>query len=49
MFKFFKALFTKNFGLKAVALILALVSWFYIVKELNRGTEDDMRFLRKIR
>ena len=48
MLKFFKALFTKNFGLKAMALILALVSWFYIVKELNKGTEDEMRFLRKI-
>ena len=48
MLKFLRNLFTKNMGLKAMALILALVSWFYIVKELNKGTEDEMRFLRKI-
>ena len=48
MFKFPRNFFTKNVGLKLIALVLALTSWFYIVKELNKGTEEEMRFLRKI-
>lgn len=41
-------LLAKNTGLKIVALIIALVMWFYIVGELNKGTEEERRFLKKV-
>ena len=41
-------LFTKNIGLKTVALILSLALWFYIVNELNKGTEEDKQLLKNI-
>lgn len=33
------ALFTRNIGLKILALILALVFWFYITNEVNKESE----------
>ncbi|MFA5147421.1 MAG: YbbR-like domain-containing protein [Candidatus Omnitrophota bacterium] len=48
MIRSLKDLFTKNIGLKIAALILALICWFYIVKELNKGTEEEQQFLRRI-
>lgn len=41
-------LITRNAGLKLVALILALVLWFYVVNELNKGSEVDRQFLNKV-
>jgi len=48
MFRSIKELFTENIGLKLLALVLALLAWFYIVKELNKGSQDDVQMLRKI-
>ena len=48
MFDSLRNFFTKNVGLKIVALFLALGLWFYIVNELHRGNEDEQRFLRKV-
>lgn len=48
MFRFVREVFTENVGLKIIALLLALISWFYIVKELNSGTEEDVMLLQKI-
>lgn len=41
-------LFTKDFGLKITALILALILWFYVVDELNKGSAEDRQFLNKV-
>ncbi len=43
-----KDFFTYNIGLKITALILALVLWFYIVSELNKGTDEERQLLNKI-
>ena len=48
MFEHIKNLFTKNIGLKIIALILALALWFYIVNELNKGTEEEKQLLRRM-
>jgi YbbR domain-containing protein len=45
---FLRRLFTKDIGLKLMALLLALLSWFYIVKELNKGSEEETQFLKQI-
>lgn len=41
--------FTKHLALKALALILALMVWFYIVNELNKGSSEETQLLRKMR
>lgn len=41
-------LFTNNIGLKIIALILSLVLWFYVGKELSRESEGERNFLKKI-
>ena len=46
--KFLRSLFTENLGLKAIALVLALVLWFYIVNELNKGSEEEKQFLNTV-
>lgn len=43
-----KDFFTKNFTLKLISLVLALMLWFYIVDELNRGTEEDRQLASRI-
>ena len=48
MFKSFWKSFTNNAGLKITALILALLLWFYVVNELNKGSEVDRQFLDKV-
>ncbi len=48
MLKLLKNLFTENLGLKGMALLLALVMWFYIVNELNKGGEEERLLLRRI-
>lgn len=40
--------FTNNILLKFVSLIIALAIWFYIVGELNKGTEEERKFLQKV-
>ena len=34
--------------LKMLSLILALLIWFYIVNELNKGSNEEIQALRKI-
>ena len=41
-------IFTKNVGLKAAALVIAVILWFYIVGELNKGSEEERQFLSKV-
>lgn len=41
-------LVTKNFGLKVIALVVALAAWFYIVGELNKGSVEERRLLDKM-
>lgn len=48
MIKFARDIFTKNVGLKIITLFLALICWFYIVKELNKGSEEETQLLSKI-
>ena len=48
MINFTKKFFSKNLGLKITALILALTVWFFIVGELNKGTEEERQLLKKI-
>lgn len=43
-----KRFFTENLALKFIALILALALWFYVVGELNKGSEEEKRFLNKV-
>lgn len=40
--------FTRNLGIKFVSLILALMVWFYIVGELNKGSEEERMLLRRV-
>lgn len=48
MLKSIRKFFTKNVWLKIGALLLALALWFYVVNELNKGSEEDRQFLNKI-
>ncbi len=48
MFNLLRQFFEKNIGFKITALILALALWFYIVKELNTGSEEERQFLNKV-
>lgn len=41
-------LINKNIGLKLVALLIALVSWFYIISELKREPEEELAFLKRV-
>ncbi len=45
---FTRKFFTKNVWLKIGALLLALALWFYIVNELNKGSEEDRQFLNRL-
>ena len=40
--------FTESVGLKIVALILALILWFYVGKELSRESEGNRSFLKRL-
>ena len=39
---------TRNLPLKILSFILALLMWFYIVNELNRGSQEEAQALRRI-
>ena len=49
MLQSIKDLFTKHLLLKFLSLILALLAWFYIVIELNKGPNEELELLRKMR
>lgn len=48
MFSALGRFFTENRGLKLAALVLALVIWFYVVNELNQGSDEDKQFLNRV-
>lgn len=48
MLTLIKNFFTKNIWMKIGSLLLALCLWFYVVSELNKGSEEDRMFLNKI-
>jgi len=48
VFKFVRSFFAENLRLKTIALILALALWFYIVGELNKGSEEERQLLNKV-
>lgn len=48
MLVFLKNFFTKNLALKILSFILTLLVWFYIVNELNKGSQEEAQALRKI-
>lgn len=48
MKQFVRDIFFKNLGLKFISLILALTIWFYVVGELNKGSEEERQFLRRV-
>lgn len=48
MLEYLRKFFQKDAGLKAIALILALIFWFYVVNELNKGTEEERQFLSRM-
>lgn len=48
MLKFFERLFAENLLLKMISLILAVGLWFYIVSDLNKGTEEERLIIQKL-
>ena len=48
MLRSIRDVFTKHLLLKFLSLILALLVWFYIVNELNKGPNEELELLRKI-
>ena len=49
MLQSIKDLFTKHLVLKILSLVLALLAWFYIVNELNKGPNEELELLKKMR
>lgn len=43
-----KKFFLNNIGLKLIALVLAVITWIYIVGELDKGTPEDRAALEKL-
>ena len=48
MIEYLKDFFTKHLALKILSLILALLVWFYIVNELNKGSIEELQILHKV-
>lgn len=48
MKQFIRDVFVKNIGLKFISLVLALAIWFYVVGELNKGSEEERQILRRM-
>lgn len=48
MLKSIREFFTENVWLKIGSLLLALILWFYVVNELNKGSEEERQFLKRI-
>jgi len=46
--QFIRDVFVKNIGLKFISLVLALAIWFYVVGELNKGSEEERQILRRM-
>ena len=49
MLQLIKNFFTKHLFLKCLSLMLALLAWFYIVNELNKGPNEELELLRRLR
>ena len=49
MLQSIKDIFTKHLLLKFLSLMLALLAWFYIVNELNKGPNEELELLKKMR
>ncbi|MDO8535728.1 MAG: hypothetical protein Q7S30_01775 [Candidatus Omnitrophota bacterium] len=49
MLQSIKDVFTKHLLLKFLSLMLALLVWFYIVNELNKGPNEELEFLKRLR
>lgn len=43
-----KQLIVRNFWLKLMALLLAIIVWLYVVGELNKGTPEEKAFFKKV-
>jgi len=43
-----KNLVMNNIGLKLIALLLAIITWFYIVVELQKGAVEEREVLQRI-
>jgi|GEM_PF-967717 hypothetical protein len=48
MLQSIKNIFTKHILLKVLSLVLALLSWFYIVSELNKGPNEELALLKRL-
>jgi hypothetical protein len=48
LLEYLEKFFMKHLALKILSLILALLVWFYIVNELNKGSNEELQALRKI-
>ena len=48
MLQSIKGVFTKHLFLKFLSLMLALLVWFYIVNELNKGSNEELGLLKKM-
>lgn len=48
MLQSIKDIFTKHLFLKILSLMLALLAWFYIVNELNKGPNEELELLRRM-
>ncbi len=48
MLQSIKNFFTKHLFLKFLSFMLALLAWFYIVNELNKGPNEELELLRKM-
>ena len=48
MLEFLRKIFVKNMGLKIISLVLALALWFYIVNELNKGSDEERQLLNRV-
>ena len=49
MLRSIKDILTKHLFLKLLSLMLALLAWFYIVNELNKGSNEELELLKKMR
>jgi len=48
MLQSIKNFLTKHLFLKFLSLMLALLAWFYIVNELNKGPNEELELLRNM-
>ncbi len=48
MLDFLKKALTKNITLKLFSLLLAIIAWYYIVNELDKGSMEERALIQKI-